>query len=208
MKRNIENTFRRSRRPFAAAFLLAWAGAVTVQAATVYVYKDARGSALITDQPRSVPGYTLVKRYGIDEEKPRLNGFDRPIASDFDGMIRRAALDAGLDAALVRAVVHAESAFDPDAESGKGAVGLMQLMATTAIDYGVTDRSDPWQNLLAGATHLRRLLDLYGDTTLALAAYNAGIDAVTRHGGVPPYPETRTYVRRVLQLHALYREQG
>ncbi len=196
-------------RLLAATLLLAApSGAVTVQAATVYVYKDARGAALITDRPRQVPGYTLVRQYGIEDPDRVSDAFAHPVTSAYDELIARAAREAGVDLALVRAVVHAESAFDAGAESVKGAVGLMQLMAATAIDHGVSDRSDPWQNLRAGAAHLRALLDRYGDTTLALAAYNAGIRAVTRHGGVPPYPETRTYVRRVLRLHDLYREQG
>lgn len=201
-------SFRWKRRLLAAMLMVAPSGAVTVQAATVYVYKDERGAALITDRPRVLPGYTLVKRYGIDDDDRAIDGFSRPLTSAYDDLIARAAREAGIDTALVRAVVHAESAFDAGAQSVKGAVGLMQLMAATAIDHGVSDRTDPWENLRAGAAHLRRLLDRYGDTTLALAAYNAGIAAVTRHGGVPPYPETRTYVRRVLRLHDLYREQG
>ncbi len=210
------STIRRSavRRSIlaAATWLLAPAGADTVQAATVYVYKDARGAALITDHPRSIPGYTLFRRYGVDDGG-RPYGDDSPgrlraLQSDYDAMIDRVAGMSGIDAALIKAVIHAESAFDPSAVSHKGAVGLMQLMAATADAYGVTDRRDPWQNLLAGATHLRDLLERYRDTSLALAAYNAGAEAVSRYGGIPPYSETRDYVRKVLRLHDLYREQG
>jgi soluble lytic murein transglycosylase-like protein len=105
----------------------------------------------------------------------------------------------GLDPALVLAVVAVESGFRPDAVSPKGAQGLMQLMPHTAAALGVQDALDPEQNLDAGVRHLESLLKLYGgDLKRALAAYNAGAGAVERHGGVPPYRETRAYVRRVL----------
>jgi soluble lytic murein transglycosylase-like protein len=105
----------------------------------------------------------------------------------------------GIDPALVLAVVDVESAFRPRAVSPKGAQGLMQLMPGTARELGVQDPFDPGQNLDGGARHLRALLNKYqGDLEKALAAYNAGAGAVERHGGVPPYAETREYVRKVL----------
>jgi soluble lytic murein transglycosylase-like protein len=117
--------------------------------------------------------------------------------------LRRLAEDAsrryGLDPALVLAVVAVESGFRPEAVSAKGAQGLMQLMPRTAAALGVQDALDPEQNLDAGVRHLEALLKLYdGDLRRALAAYNAGQGAVERHGGVPPYRETRAYVKRVL----------
>ncbi|MCP3982419.1 MAG: lytic transglycosylase domain-containing protein [bacterium] len=119
-------------------------------------------------------------------------------ASPYDPQIERAAGESGLPASLVKAVALVESAFDPNAVSPKGAQGLMQLMPSTARQYGVDDAFDPMQNLRAGATHLRHLLDTFeGDLTLALAAYNAGEGAVRRHGGVPAYRETRNYVRKI-----------
>ena len=108
----------------------------------------------------------------------------------------------GLDPALVLAVVAVESGFRPEAVSPKGAQGLMQLMPRTAAALGVQDPLDPGQNLDAGVRHLESLLKLYdGDLKRALAAYNAGQGAVERHGGVPPYRETRDYVRRVLERY-------
>lgn len=104
-----------------------------------------------------------------------------------------------VDARLVHAVVAVESAYRPDAVSPKGAMGLMQLMPATARQYAVRDPYDPRANLDAGIRHLRLLLDRY-DLPLALAAYNAGEGAVARHGGIPPFRETRAYVERVLQL--------
>jgi soluble lytic murein transglycosylase-like protein len=118
---------------------------------------------------------------------------------DVPALAEAAARRHALDPELVRAVIAVESDFRVDAVSPKGAQGLMQLMPATARALGVTDAFDPAQNLDGGARHLRALIDQYGgDVTRALAAYNAGAGAVARHGGVPPYPETREYVRKVL----------
>jgi soluble lytic murein transglycosylase-like protein len=123
-------------------------------------------------------------------------------AGDLDGLIERVARRHGLDPALVRAVVAVESGFRARAVSHKGAQGLMQLMPGTAAELGVGDAFDPAQNLDAGVRHLLSLLVRYrGDLRLALAAYNAGAGAVGRHGGVPPYRETRDYVRKVLERY-------
>lgn len=117
-------------------------------------------------------------------------------------LVEQAAKRHGLDPALVQAVVAVESGFRPGAVSPKGAQGLMQLMPRTAASLGVTDALDPEQNVDAGVRHLEGLVRLYdGDLTRALAAYNAGQGAVARHGGVPPYRETRDYVRRVLERY-------
>jgi hypothetical protein len=120
------------------------------------------------------------------------------------GDIRALAIQAaerhGLDPDLVLAVVAVESSFRPQAQSPKGAQGLMQLMPATAAELGVKDAFDPAQNLDGGARHLNALLTLYGgDLTRALAAYNAGVKAVEKSKGVPPYRETREYVRKVLK---------
>jgi soluble lytic murein transglycosylase-like protein len=101
---------------------------------------------------------------------------------------------------LVAAVVQIESAFDPNAVSRAGASGLMQLMPSAAADREVDDVLDPAENLRGGAAHLRIMLDRFESLTLALAAYNAGAATVDRYGGVPPYAETRNYVRKVLEL--------
>ncbi len=124
-----------------------------------------------------------------------------------DRAIRSAARRYAIDEALIRAVIHVESAFDPRAVSAKGATGLMQLMPLTARRFGVTDAKDPVQNIHGGAHYLRVLLDLFhGDLRLAVAAYNAGEGAVMKYERrVPPYAETRGYVRLVLER---YRELG
>ncbi|MNN81932.1 Soluble lytic murein transglycosylase precursor [compost metagenome] len=107
---------------------------------------------------------------------------------------------------MVRAIIHAESAFNPTALSRAGAQGLMQLMPATARRFGVTDAYDSGQNIRGGVKYLSWLLRRFnGDLTLAAAGYNAGEGAVDRHGGVPPYRETQYYVRRVAQLADRYR---
>jgi soluble lytic murein transglycosylase-like protein len=122
-----------------------------------------------------------------------------PGRAALDEVIRAAAARSGLDPLLVHAVIRAESSYDPNAVSPKGAVGLMQLMPATAARYGVADAFDPAANVEAGARYLRDLLGMFGgDLTLALAAYNAGEGAVLKSGmRVPPYRESRDYVRRV-----------
>ncbi len=125
-----------------------------------------------------------------------------PAGGDLRELAAAAARRHGLDPDLVMAVVSVESGFRPRAVSPKGAQGLMQLMPKTASSLGVADAFDPAQNLDGGTRHLGQLLTLYGgDLTRALAAYNAGEGAVDRHGGVPPYRETRAYVKKVLERY-------
>jgi len=135
-------------------------------------------------------------------EVPRPARFrPRPPTARIEALIVDAATLYSVSPGLVRAIVETESGFDPLAVSQAGATGLMQLTPGTAGRLGVTDCFDVRQNLFAGTRHLRELLDAYdGDLTLAIAAYNAGKTAVARYGGVPPYPETREYVRRVAAL--------
>ncbi|GAP64995.1 lytic murein transglycosylase [Mizugakiibacter sediminis] len=121
--------------------------------------------------------------------------------------IARAAADSGVDAGLLRAIIHAESAFNPYAVSRKGAQGLMQLMPGTAGEVGVADAFDPAQNIRGGAQYLAQLLQAFhGDERLAAAAFNAGAAAVRKYGDVPPYDETQVYVQRVALLARRYRE--
>jgi soluble lytic murein transglycosylase-like protein len=117
----------------------------------------------------------------------------------FEPLIRQHASLQGIRADLVRAVIQVESAFNPRAVSPKGAMGLMQLMPATAKEFGVIDPFNPSENIRAGVTYLRRLLDRYDDNEqLALAAYNAGPGAVDKYGEtVPPYKETQNYVEKI-----------
>lgn len=118
-----------------------------------------------------------------------------------NSLIDRVAAEEGMDPALLRAVVQAESAFQPHAISPKGAVGLMQLMPDTARELGVRNRYNPEQNLRGGARYLRQLLLKFSSLKLALAAYNAGPGAVAQYRGIPPYAETRQYVHKILSLY-------
>lgn len=120
---------------------------------------------------------------------------------------KAAARATGVDDAWLRAIAHAESNFDAAAVSPKGALGVMQLMPETAREYGVADPLSAAQSIDGGARHMRTLLRRYhGDRTLAAAAYNAGIGAVTHYKGVPPYAETLAYVDKVMALYARYRQ--
>lgn len=124
----------------------------------------------------------------------RVNGW----SEDLKRMVDAASERFGVPRELVIAVSRAESAFRSDVTSPAGAKGLMQLMPATAAGLGVTDVTDPWQNLAGGTKYLRQLMDRFdGDLTKVVAGYNAGPNAVARHGGIPPYAETRTYVARV-----------
>lgn len=126
----------------------------------------------------------------------------RPPSEDLDRAIAETARRLRVDPQLVRAIVQVESDYDPRARSYKGAMGLMQLMPDTAAQLAVRDPWDPLQNLRGGVTYLRDMLERFdGRTELALAGYNAGPEAVRRHGGVPPYAETRDYVEKVLRLY-------
>jgi soluble lytic murein transglycosylase-like protein len=122
----------------------------------------------------------------------------------YDGLILLTALEHDVPPALVKAVIAAESLFDTDAVSRKGAQGLMQLMPTTALKLGVADPFSADQNVRGGVRYLREMLDRYGDMRRALAAYNAGPKAVDRYHGIPPYPETRAYVQRVMTYYRDY----
>jgi soluble lytic murein transglycosylase-like protein len=132
------------------------------------------------------------------------------LMADYEDYIRAAAKRYRIPLDLMRAVMHAESNFDPHAVSPQGASGLMQLMPATAQDMYVRDIFDVRQNIEGGARYLRLLANLYeGDMVKMVAAYNAGPDAVNKFGGaVPPYEETQSYVRKVIQLYFQYKEQS
>jgi soluble lytic murein transglycosylase-like protein len=173
----------------------------------VYKYSD-DGTASFSDRPPKGQSYEVLayKCYACDVNST-IDWYTIPLYPEkFAGTISQAALTFGVDPALVRAVIHAESAFRPDVTSHKGAAGLMQLMPLTAEELGVADRYNPEENIFGGVKYLAQLLDQFnGDIKLAAAAYNAGPGAVVRHGGVPPYAETLAYVERVAILAERYR---
>jgi len=165
----------------------------------IYSFIGPDGVIHFTDTPRDkrykrVPGPKVDRR---PARKP-------PVRWEFDGLIGLTARQHEVEPALVKAVIAAESNFDPEAVSRKGAQGLMQLMPVTGSGLGLEDPFQPDDNVRAGTRYLRSMLDRYGDVERAVAAYNAGPAAVDRYGGVPPYPETQAYVRRVLTYYRHY----
>lgn len=130
------------------------------------------------------------------------------VRTRFDALIESVAASHEVEPALVKAIVQAESAFDPDAVSSSGARGLMQVLPETAARFSIEDLSDPQQNLRAGVKYLKYLIELFdGNVTMAVAAYNAGPNRVRRYRGVPPYSETRKYLTKVMGLRVAYADQ-
>ena len=180
---------------------------------TLYVVPGRRGSVTFTTRPQSSRySYRFVSsRRPLKSRLIRHRGSAsgstpaKAVNSRFDSLIAAAAKKQELDPALVKAVVHAESSFNPRARSHKGAMGLMQLMPGTAKRFGVKDAYHPAQNVSGGTKYLRLLLRRYdGDERLALAAYNAGEGVVDKLKRIPPYRETINFVNRVQSLRRLY----
>lgn len=179
--------------------LLLVAGSAASAAAQIYAWRDASGQMILSDKPRpdvgDVQTFTVSKtNHGIRVTRPPDARSER-----FDASIDEHAKAQGVDADLVRAVIQAESAFNPVAVSPKGAMGLMQLMPATAVELGVANPFDPHENIRGGVLYLKQLLNRYDQKVeLALAAYNAGPGAVDKYGQkVPPYRETRDYVKKI-----------
>ena len=181
--------------------------------AQIYKFVDENGVVNFTSMPPpSKYSYKILKIpcYASDAscrsvswEKVALN------TQGFGSEISTAARVNAVDESLIRAIIHAESAYQIDAVSPKGAQGLMQLMPETQDSLEVSDPFNPAANIAGGARYLSELLrEFKGNITLATAAYNAGAGAVLKYGGVPPYEETREYVRRVNILHRRYRQAG
>ena len=177
------------------AVIVLAAGPAIAAEGSIQVVRDRDGKLVAANLPAGAVGArTAARPAPISEGLPSVAA-----PPQINQIISELSRRHGISPALVKAVVTVESAFDPKAVSAKGARGLMQLMPGTAADLGVDNLYDPRGNLDGGIRHLRVLLDRYdGDLRLALAAYNAGEEAVRRHGGVPPFAETREYVRRVL----------
>ena len=177
------------------AALVIWAALPLAAEAQIYAWRDAAGNLVLSDKAKdpSARSYSITPAAEFRTTKPV-----NPRAAQYDGLIREHSRTHSISADLVRAVIQAESAFNPLARSIKGAMGLMQLMPATAREFGVVNAYDPAENIRAGVAYLKRLLVRYGENVeLALAAYNAGPTAVARYGRVPPYRETRNYVAKV-----------
>lgn len=176
----------------------------------IYKYVDADGVAHFTDVPDS-RRYTLVdlSPKGLTRSGDHYDPRVLALADRYDAIIEAEAKSAAVEANLLRAVIVVESGFNSRAVSKRGAVGLMQLMPATATRFGVSDRYDPRQNVRGGALYLGFLINRFRhDLRLALAAFNAGEDAVERYSNqIPPYIETLEYVPKVLQIYQALTEQ-
>jgi soluble lytic murein transglycosylase-like protein len=192
-------------RACAAASLVL--GVALPASANIYAFTDDKGVVHFTNLPHLDKRYKLVYRIPTSPElRPNAWSPSGPRSVDigkYVPIINEAARTYGLDPKLVHAVIRAESGYNPQALSPKGAVGLMQLIPGTAQRYGVTNSYDPKQNVFGGTRYLRDLLNMFnGNVELALAAYNAGENAVIRAGNrIPNYPETLAYVPKVLNFY-------
>lgn len=190
-------------------FVLLCAGTAPEANAQIYKYVDQHGRVTYTDRKQN-SAYLKLKKTWKGWQLPEGSAIYRKnfVANKarVQHLIAASAEETGIDVALINSVIHAESYFYPLAQSHAGAAGLMQLMPGTAKRYGVRDRFDPAQNIRGGSRYLKDLLTMFNnDLQLALAAYNAGENAVKRYGNrIPPYAETHKYVKKVLSLTDKY----
>jgi soluble lytic murein transglycosylase-like protein len=192
------------RLTFSIAAIFAASGAAANS--KIYTYMDAQGQRHFTDVPDNNRYRLLV--FSSQDRTASGDRYDMALlakASQYDAIIEQAAATAALEPNLLRAVIVVESGFNSRAVSKRGAVGLMQLMPATASRFGVSNPYDARQNVHAGARYLKFLIDRFGhDVRLALAAYNAGEEAVERNGRqIPPFTETMAYVPRVLKIYKM-----
>ena len=176
--------------------------------ADIYKFTDTDGRVYYTDEPRHSLYKRIIKsktfRYSNSNNyHVKVHAFSGANKKRFTDLIEQTANRYQVDAKLVHAVIQTESAYNSSAQSPKGAVGLMQLMPDTARRFGVSDRNDPDQNVDGGTRYLKHLINLFNpNLDLAVAAYNAGENAVIRYNNsIPPYPETQNYVKQVLALY-------
>ena len=166
----------------------------------IYMYRDADGVMHFTNTPSS-PQYKVYIR------TPKLRFYTPANADAYDRIIQEAARRHGVNFNLVKAIIRAESSFNPQAVSKKGARGLMQIMPQNYATLDISDPFDPHQNIMGGTRYFRTLCDRYqGELALSLSAYNAGPTVVDRYQRIPPFPETEQYVERVLRYYRHYKD--
>ena len=206
----MKRIFRYATVTLAAVALLLLYAPGAAASSMMYIYELPDGTRIVTDYALSNKHYRLVRTgynpFGVGHlAVSKDSQFFRVDASAYDDLIRRIAAEHEVDFALVKAIIHAESAFNPYAKSTKGALGLMQVLPETARRHGVEDLHDPARNIEAGVRYIKHLSRLFKNRNyLVIAAYNAGENAVIRHRGIPPYPETQLYVRKVLRFKREY----
>jgi len=166
--------------------------------ADIYMYVDENGVMHFSNVPNS-PKYRMYMKEGATKKLKKFKGFQK-----YDAIIRTASKRYGVEGNLIRAIIKAESGFNPKAVSKKGAKGLMQIMPGNFKILGITNPFDPKQNIMAGTKYYRRMYDKYKKTSLALAAYNAGPTSVDKYNAIPPYKETKEYVKKVLKYYREY----
>ena len=175
--------------------------------ADIYKFTDTDGRVYYTDEPRNKFYTRIIKTkplsLSLKNVTTKVQNYTGVNKKRFTDLIEQTAYRHQVDAKLVHAVIQTESAYNSSAQSPKGAVGLMQLMPDTARRFGVVDRNDPDQNVDGGTRYLKYLINLFNpNIDLAVAAYNAGENAVIRYNNsIPPYPETQNYVKQVLALY-------
>lgn len=193
----------RQHRIFGLKFFIA-AGMILLSAAVagadIYMFIDSQGVVHFTNVPTS-SDYKLYIRERPEKLQPRA-GSDR-----YDHIILKAGQKYGVDFSLIKAVIQVESNFNPRAVSRKGAKGLMQIMPANFLTLSIQNPFDPSDNIMGGVMYLKRLLNRYQNKLpLALAAYNAGPEAVDKYQQIPPYKETENYVRKVMKLYSQYKK--
>jgi soluble lytic murein transglycosylase len=183
---------------------------ISPASADIYRYVDANGVVHFTNAPQYTNRPTKQSwSFYRSEIRPGQSSAGGQLVHSYRDIIRQNAMAYRLEEALVKAVIKAESNYNAQSVSNKGAQGLMQLIPETARLMRVSDPFDPAENIRGGSNYLRLMLDQFnGNLDLALAAYNAGPNAVQRHGGIPPYTETRQYVQRVRRYLEQYRRNG
>ena len=183
----------------AVVFFVPLLAAITPADADIYRYVDANGKVQFTDTPTH-GRWDMYRKDKVSASNGHRSYLD---------IIRRHANSYSLEEALVKAVIKVESDYQPGIVSKKGAQGLMQLIPETAKSLRVKNPFDPSENIRGGSEYLRKMLDLFdNDIELALAAYNSGPTTVKRYGGIPPYNETRNYVKKVKHYLDYYRQSG
>ncbi|MBC2715347.1 MAG: transglycosylase SLT domain-containing protein [Desulfobacteraceae bacterium] len=192
---------------FAITFSLILGSAAFIPAdlsAEIYSYTDENGVLHFSNAPTSskyrYAGPEISMHTSIYYPGSRINAYD--------DIIREASLNHGMQFELIKAMIHAESSFNPNAISKSGAIGLMQIMPENLNAFGISDPFDPRDNVMGGTRYLKQLMKKYNsDVSLSLAAYNAGPSVVDKYNDIPPFPETENYVEKVLTYYSLYRNQ-